>query len=234
MEIGPAGLYLIGHTHLHSAQGRKGMNSRRVAVLLLLALAVVQLAIAQQVSQKKDIAVFKLSYYQWDIPDSVLGGIDEELRGVFVNIGRFNVLGMTQRLEPGDLNEFIDKIRQYKQDGRRSPKRCRWAASSSPRRTSTAWSAPSSWWCLPWPATCWRSRTAASSTWPSRPPSASSTWSRARPSPRPSWRPRAPRRAPTGRPAAPWTASPCSSPTRSARSPSSSSRPACWRSGAAR
>ncbi len=91
------------------------MNSRRVAVLLLLALAVVQLG-AQQVSQKKDIAVFKLSYYQWDIPDSVLGGIDEELRGVFVNIGRFNVLGMTQRLEPGDLNEFIDKIKAYKEE----------------------------------------------------------------------------------------------------------------------
>ena len=91
------------------------MNSRRVAVLLLLALAVVQVG-AQQVSQKKDIAVFKLSYYQWDIPDSVLGGIDEEIRGVFVNIGRFNVLGMTQRLEPGDLNEFIDKIKAYKEE----------------------------------------------------------------------------------------------------------------------
>jgi len=92
------------------------MSQRRVAAIVLLLLASVPLAMAQQVSQKKDIAVFRLSYYQWDIPDSVLGGIDEELRGVFVNIGRFNVLGMAQRLEPGDLNEFIDKIRQYKQD----------------------------------------------------------------------------------------------------------------------
>jgi hypothetical protein len=92
------------------------MTSRRVVSALLLALAAAVLAPAQQVSQRKDIAVFRLSYYQWDIPDSVLGGIDEELKGVFVNIGRFNVLGMTQRLEPGDLNEFIDRIRQYKQD----------------------------------------------------------------------------------------------------------------------
>ena len=92
------------------------MTSRRIVSGLLLVLAIGPLASAQQVSQRKDIAVFRLSYYQWDIPDSVLGGIDEELKGVFVNIGRFNVLGMTQRLEPGDLNEFIDKIRQYKQD----------------------------------------------------------------------------------------------------------------------
>ncbi len=92
------------------------MTTRRVISALLLVLATAPLATAQQVSQRKDIAVFRLSYYQWDIPDSVLGGIDEELKGVFVNIGRFNILGMTQRLEPGDLNEFIDRIRQYKQD----------------------------------------------------------------------------------------------------------------------
>jgi hypothetical protein len=91
------------------------MKSRRAIAILLLVLAIAPLAVAQQVSEKKDIAVFKLSYYQWDIPDSVLGGIDEELKGVFVNIGRFNVLGMTQRLEPGDLNAFIDKIKAYKE-----------------------------------------------------------------------------------------------------------------------
>jgi hypothetical protein len=91
------------------------MKSRRAVALLLLILAVAPLAIAQQVSQKKDIAVFKLSYYQWDIPDSVLGGVDEEIRGVFVNIGRFNVLGMSQRLEPGDLAEFIDRIKAFKE-----------------------------------------------------------------------------------------------------------------------
>jgi hypothetical protein len=90
------------------------MKSRRVIAILFLVLAVIPLALAQQVSEKKDLAVFKLSYYQWDIPVSVLGGIDEEIRGVFVNLGRFNVLGMTQRLEPGDLSEFIDKIKLYK------------------------------------------------------------------------------------------------------------------------
>ena len=92
------------------------MKSRRaVAALLLLTVLAAGQVGAQQVSQKKDIAVFKLSYYQWNIPDSVLGGIDEELKGVFVNIGRFNVLGMTQRLEPGDLNQFTDKIKAYKE-----------------------------------------------------------------------------------------------------------------------
>jgi len=67
------------------------------------------------VSEKKDIAVFKLSYYKWSIPEAVLGGIDEQIKGVFINIGRFNVLGMTQRLEEGDVNAFIDKIKEFKQ-----------------------------------------------------------------------------------------------------------------------
>lgn len=89
------------------------MGRKWASLLLFLLLAGV--VSAQQVSRKKDIAVFRLSYYQWDIPSSVLGGIDEEIRGVFVNLGRFNVIGMTQRLEPGDLNAFIDRIRSYKE-----------------------------------------------------------------------------------------------------------------------
>ena len=69
---------------------------------------------AQQVSQDKDIAVFRLSYSQWDIPDSVLGAVDEEIRGTFLELGRFNVLGLSRRLEPGALDAFCDAIRQYR------------------------------------------------------------------------------------------------------------------------
>jgi hypothetical protein len=71
---------------------------------------------AQVVSERREIAVFKLSYYRYDIPNAVLGGIDEEIRSVFINLGRFDVVGLTQRLEEGDLNEFIDKIKFYKQE----------------------------------------------------------------------------------------------------------------------
>ena len=44
----------------------------------------------------------------------MLGAVDEEIQGAFINLGRFNVLGLTQRLEPGDLAAFIDAIRQYR------------------------------------------------------------------------------------------------------------------------
>jgi hypothetical protein len=71
---------------------------------------------AQVVSERKEIAVFKLSYYRYDIPNAVLGGIDEEIRSVFINLGRFDVVGLTQRLEEGDLNEFIDKIKMFKEE----------------------------------------------------------------------------------------------------------------------
>jgi len=81
-----------------------------------MSLFIVTTVSAQVVSERKEIAVFKLSYYRFDIPNAVLGGIDEEIRSVFINLGRFDVVGLTQRLEEGDLNEFIDKIKMYKEE----------------------------------------------------------------------------------------------------------------------
>ena len=92
---------------------------RKLAITVLLVGVLIffsALLFAQEVSEKKEIAVFKLSYYDWDIPDAVLGNIDEELKSVFINIGRFNVIGMTQRLEEGDLGVFIDKIKEFKEE----------------------------------------------------------------------------------------------------------------------
>ncbi|MCK5007012.1 MAG: hypothetical protein KAR73_06455, partial [Spirochaetales bacterium] len=87
-----------------------------VVTFLTLSLFIVTSISAQVVSERKEIAVFKLSYYRFDIPEAVLGGIDEEIRSVFINLGRFDVVGLTQRLEEGDLNEFIDKIKMYKEE----------------------------------------------------------------------------------------------------------------------
>jgi hypothetical protein len=92
------------------------MTKSRVFLTITFFVLCVALLQAQEVSEKKDITVFRLSYYEWNIPNSVLGGIDEEIRGVFINIGRFNVIGMTQRLEPGDLNAFIERMKQYKEE----------------------------------------------------------------------------------------------------------------------
>ena len=69
---------------------------------------------AQKVSDKKEIAVFNLSYYDWNIPNAALGAIDEQIRAVFINMGRFNVVGLTQRLGVKDVNAFIEKIKDFK------------------------------------------------------------------------------------------------------------------------
>ncbi len=70
----------------------------------------------QDLSKKKDLAVFNLYYSSFSIPYEVLGGIDEEIKNVFVNLGRFNVIGMTHRLGESDVNAFIEKIKQFKNE----------------------------------------------------------------------------------------------------------------------
>jgi hypothetical protein len=84
-------------------------------VLVLAAVAALGPALfSQEVSRKKELAVFNLSYYKWTIPPSALGGIDEQVRAVFVNLGRFDVIGMTYRLGEDDVAAFIERIRAYK------------------------------------------------------------------------------------------------------------------------
>ncbi len=89
--------------------------SEAAAALALFALAAACPVFAQEVSKKKEIAIFRLSHYSWTIPSAALGSIDEELEGVFVNLGRFDVVGMSYRLSEGDVDAFIAKVREFKQ-----------------------------------------------------------------------------------------------------------------------
>lgn len=74
-------------------------------------------ALAQEavVSKKQDVAVFALGYYGYAIPQETLATVDAEIQGVFVNLGRFNVLGQTARLTTGDVQTFIDTLRKAKE-----------------------------------------------------------------------------------------------------------------------
>jgi hypothetical protein len=83
-----------------------------VAFLLVLSLP----AWSQDVSKKKEIAVFNLSYSSWSISQDALARIDEEIQNVFVNMGRFDVIGMTYRLEDSDVNGFVASIKKYKEE----------------------------------------------------------------------------------------------------------------------
>ncbi len=77
---------------------------------------------AQEYSKKQELAVFRLGYYSWEIPTAALGAIDDSIRGVFVNLGRFTVIGYAKSLESRDVNDFIDALRKYKEANTDLPK----------------------------------------------------------------------------------------------------------------
>ena len=84
------------------------------AIVFALLFSICWQTTAQEISEKKELSVFKLSYYDQEIPDSALGSIDEEIKGVFINLRRFDVIGMAYRLSDNDVSEFIDKVKEFK------------------------------------------------------------------------------------------------------------------------
>jgi hypothetical protein len=50
-----------------------------------------------------------------------LGTIDSDIRRVFVNLGRFNVIGLPQRLSDNDVAAFIDSIRRVNEENIQIP-----------------------------------------------------------------------------------------------------------------
>ncbi|MGA2548233.1 MAG: hypothetical protein ABSF43_16930 [Rectinemataceae bacterium] len=72
-------------------------------------------AAAPTVSEKKDVAIFALGYYGWAIPLETLGSIDMEIQKVFVDLGRFNIIGYSERLSSGGLQQFIATLKKAKE-----------------------------------------------------------------------------------------------------------------------
>ncbi len=100
-------------------------------------------AAAQDFSEKKEIAVFRLNYYgapRDPVPSSktvvqlgrvfrfertvkaqtteifqqAVGAIDEKIRSVFIEMGRFNVIGMSMRLNHQNVDAFVEALRDYR------------------------------------------------------------------------------------------------------------------------
>ncbi len=89
----------------------------RKVVLVVLVMAILTGALfAQEVSEKKDLAVFALSYYDWKIPSNALGLVDSQIKDVFINLGRFNILGMNYQLSSNDIDDFIQRIKAFKEE----------------------------------------------------------------------------------------------------------------------
>jgi len=80
---------------------------------------------AQEISEKKDVAVFSLSYSDWQIPSGALGLVDQSIQNVFVDLGRFNILGMNYRLQGNDIDTFINKIKEVKESNVEVPEEVR-------------------------------------------------------------------------------------------------------------
>lgn len=94
------------------------MGQKRFIAMLMASLLCTMSVTAQQaeISKKQDVAVFALGYYGYNIPLEVLANVDAEIQGVFVNLGRFNVLGQTERFSSKDVQEFINLIQTAKQN----------------------------------------------------------------------------------------------------------------------
>jgi hypothetical protein len=91
------------------------MKHRTIMIFVLALLVTVSLAAQPVISAKQDVAIFALGYYGWNIPAQALASIDGEIQKVFTDLGRFTVLGVSQRLSAGGLDRFIDTIKQAKQ-----------------------------------------------------------------------------------------------------------------------
>lgn len=86
-----------------------------IAALLLAALALAPLAAQPKVSEKQEVAIFAMGYYGWNIPREALGSIDLEIQKVFLDLGRFTVMGYTQRFTSTDVQSFVDILKKAKE-----------------------------------------------------------------------------------------------------------------------
>ncbi|GAB1482145.1 hypothetical protein MASR2M78_09600 [Treponema sp.] len=78
-----------------------------------------------QVSKKQDIAVFALGSSGYSIPLETLATVDAEILGVFVNLGRFNVLGQNERFAAKDVQAFTQAIQDAKRNNTPLPEEVR-------------------------------------------------------------------------------------------------------------
>lgn len=85
----------------------------------------ISFSFSQEVSEKKEIAIFSLSYTDWSISDGALGLVDQSIQNVFVNLKRFDILGMSYRLQSQDINSFIQEIQKVKESNIEVPEAVR-------------------------------------------------------------------------------------------------------------
>ncbi len=93
------------------------MKTLRFIPFIILFLFLTHLLFPLEVSEKKDIAIFGLTYYSYEIPEDMLGFTDSSINHIFINLKRFNVLGYGQyRIDSKDINDFVDRIKEIRSE----------------------------------------------------------------------------------------------------------------------
>jgi hypothetical protein len=98
---------------------------KRTLIILILVFVCFSLSFGQEISEKKEIAIFSLSYSDWSIPDGALGLVDQSMQSVFINLKRFDIIGMTYRLNSSDISGFIQEIQKVKESNMEVPEAVR-------------------------------------------------------------------------------------------------------------
>ncbi|MEM5947511.1 hypothetical protein WKV44_03035 [Spirochaetia bacterium 38H-sp] len=88
---------------------------KRVLFSLIILLLVVQYAFSQEISQKKEIAIFQLENAAGRVPKEVLSSVYSVIQETVFSMGRFEIAGYSQTIDSSSVEEFIDKIREYKE-----------------------------------------------------------------------------------------------------------------------
>lgn len=126
------------------------MRRKAFLAFLVLVFAVSGIAPAQEYSERKELAVFRLDYYgapRDPVPKSetvvqlgnvlrverrvssntreifkqAVGAVDEKIKSVFINMKRFEVIGLDQRLAKENVGAFIEALQDYKADNTELP-----------------------------------------------------------------------------------------------------------------
>ncbi|MBN2535407.1 MAG: hypothetical protein JXB88_21190 [Spirochaetales bacterium] len=93
------------------------MNKGKLLFLLFITSCILISGVtAAEVSEKKDVSIFNISYYGSDFHSDVVGSLDSTIRKTVVDMGRFRVLEVRKRFSSDDdLYKFIERIKKIKE-----------------------------------------------------------------------------------------------------------------------
>jgi hypothetical protein len=93
---------------------------KKIGMILFLSLIAKGMG-AQEIGEKQDLTIFDISYFKADLDPGVVNSVDTEISQVFINLGRFNVIGMEFRLDAADVTDFAEQVKNLKESTTQLP-----------------------------------------------------------------------------------------------------------------